>query len=64
VAKHYSPKEKIFALPMTLGYYVMYYNNNIFDKFGVSYPKDGMTWDDVAALAKKVSHLESGLVNI
>lgn len=39
----------------------IYYNKDIFDKFGVAYPKDGMTWDDVYELAKKLTREEGGV---
>jgi len=34
---------------------VLYYNKDIFDKFGVDYPEDGMTWNEVEALAREVN---------
>jgi len=40
----------VFVLPST-----MYYNKDIFDKFGVPYPKDGMTWDELYELSKQLS---------
>jgi multiple sugar transport system substrate-binding protein len=52
---------KLYALPITTTNLVLYYNKTIFDKFGVSYPQDGMTWEDVIELAKKVSRIESGV---
>jgi multiple sugar transport system substrate-binding protein len=39
----------------------MYYNKDLFDKFGVPYPKDGMTWDDVYEIAKKMTRTEDGV---
>ncbi|TNJ65787.1 extracellular solute-binding protein [Paenibacillus hemerocallicola] len=41
---------------------VLYYNKSLFDKFGVPYPKDGMTWDEVYEIAKKMSRTEGGVV--
>ncbi|MDF2719143.1 MAG: transporter substrate-binding protein, partial [Paenibacillus sp.] len=38
-----------------------YYNKSIFDKFGVAYPKDGMTWEQVLDTAKKVTRNEGGI---
>jgi ABC-type glycerol-3-phosphate transport system substrate-binding protein len=38
----------------------LYYNKDLFDKFGVPYPKDGMTWDDVYETARKLTHMEGG----
>jgi multiple sugar transport system substrate-binding protein len=39
---------------------VLYYNKNIFDKFGVPYPKDGISWDEVYALAQRTTRSEGG----
>ncbi|RKN83801.1 carbohydrate ABC transporter substrate-binding protein [Paenibacillus ginsengarvi] len=44
---------KLYALPVSNLTQVMYYNKGLFDKFGVPYPKDGMTWDETLELAKK-----------
>lgn len=46
---------KIYGLPVFNNNMVLYYNKDIFDKFGVSYPKDGMTWDETLELAKKLT---------
>ncbi|GAA3410697.1 hypothetical protein GCM10020370_55990 [Paenibacillus hodogayensis] len=48
------------GLPSYLNYHVLYYNRDIFDKFGVAYPKNGMTWDETYDLARKVTRLEGG----
>lgn len=52
---------KLFGLPFTMNKYALYYNKDIFDKFGVAYPKDGMTWDEIYELAKKVTRVENGV---
>ncbi|MDF2713096.1 MAG: extracellular solute-binding protein family 1 [Paenibacillus sp.] len=39
---------------------VVYYNKDLFDKFGVAYPKDGMSWDEMYELAKKMSRIDGG----
>jgi multiple sugar transport system substrate-binding protein len=49
------------ALPWSYLPLSLYYNKSIFDKFGVPYPKDGMTWDEVADLARKLSRTENGV---
>lgn len=41
---------------------VLYYNKDLFDKFGQDYPKDGMTWDEVYDVAKKMSRVEGNEV--
>lgn len=55
-----SDKGELFGLPINVNYHAMYYNKDIFDKFGTPYPEDGMTWEQVVALAKKVSRKEDG----
>ncbi|WP_282935947.1 extracellular solute-binding protein [Paenibacillus sp. RC67] len=50
----------LYGLPVNGGGLVLYYNKDIFDKFGVAYPADGMTWEDLLALSKKVTKNEGG----
>jgi multiple sugar transport system substrate-binding protein len=56
-----SGKEQLIGLPLKMQFSALYYNKDIFDKFGVSYPKDGMTWEDVRELARKVTRMENGV---
>ena len=52
----------MYGLPVftnTLGFF---YNKDLFDKFGVAYPKDGMTWDEVKELARRLSRTEGETV--
>ncbi|CAG7644200.1 ABC transporter substrate-binding protein [Paenibacillus allorhizosphaerae] len=53
--KLYSDRGELFALPYSFNFEVLYYNKSIFDKSGIPYPKDGMTWEDVIALGKKLT---------
>lgn len=39
---------------------VLYYNIDLFDKFGVDMPIDGMTWDEVYAMAQTLTRSEGG----
>ncbi|TMV47395.1 extracellular solute-binding protein [Paenibacillus mesophilus] len=52
---------KLYFLPVTNLVQVMFYNKGIFDKFGVPYPKDGMTWDEVGELNRKMTRSEGGV---
>ncbi|CAG7647446.1 ABC transporter substrate-binding protein [Paenibacillus allorhizosphaerae] len=54
-------RQDIVALPYSRSFAVLYYNKEIFDKFGVPYPKDGMTWEQATELAKKVTRLDNGV---
>jgi len=51
----------IYGLPVYNNTMTMFYNKDLFDKFGVAYPKDGMTWDDLYDLAKKMARTEGGV---
>lgn len=46
---------KQVALPVSTGFYVLYYNKDIFDAAGVEYPGNDMTWEEFEELAKKVT---------
>jgi multiple sugar transport system substrate-binding protein len=60
-ARSGSAKKELFGIPFGMTFNVNYYNKDIFDKFGVSYPKDGMTWDETIELARKVARTEGGV---
>ncbi|UUZ84719.1 extracellular solute-binding protein [Paenibacillus sp. P26] len=47
--------DQMTGLPVNMMTMGLFYNKDIFDKFGVPYPKDGMTWDQVAELSKKLT---------
>ncbi|MEF3302675.1 ABC transporter substrate-binding protein [Paenibacillus sp. GYB003] len=59
--KIWGEKGEVFGLPFWMNYSVLYYNKDIFDKFGVSYPKDGMTWDGAIELSRSLSRTEGGI---
>lgn len=46
---------KQVALPVSTGFYVLYFNKDIFDAAGVDYPGNDMTWTEFEELAKKVT---------
>ncbi|TMV44943.1 extracellular solute-binding protein [Paenibacillus mesophilus] len=63
VMKDMTTDQMVFGIPYqnaSLGY-VLYYNKDIFDKFGIPYPKDGMTWDDTYELAKRLTRVEGSV---
>lgn len=45
----------IYMLPVTNSSQVMYYNKGIFNTFGVPYPENGMTWEETAELANRMT---------
>jgi multiple sugar transport system substrate-binding protein len=56
-----SEKGELYALPYANNLNALYYNKDIFDKFGVPYPKDGMLWEDAIELAKKVTRKDNDI---
>jgi multiple sugar transport system substrate-binding protein len=61
--KDANPDGALLGLPKgLLKPYVLFYNKDLFDKFGVPYPKDGMTWDQVYELAKKMTRTDGETV--
>jgi len=59
--KKFGPNGELYGLPLSTNYGVMLFNKEIFDKFGVAYPKDEMTWSQTLDLAKKVTRTEGGI---
>lgn len=51
----------LFGIPYNVNFNALYYNKDIFDKFGVGYPKDGMTWEETIELGKKLTRNEGGV---
>jgi len=39
----------------------LFYNKDLFDRYGVPYPKAGNTWDDLMETAKKLSRSDGGV---
>jgi multiple sugar transport system substrate-binding protein len=56
-----SENSYLMGVPYTMHFNALYYNKDIFDKFGASYPKDGMTWQELTEVAKKVTRQEDGV---
>ena len=46
---------KIYALPFRSDFWVVYYNKDIFDKAGVPYPTNDMTYPEFDATARKLT---------
>lgn len=51
---------KAYFLPIQLEGMVLYYNKSVFDKFGIPYPSDGMTWEQMWDKAKQMTRKEAG----
>ncbi|CAG7648330.1 hypothetical protein PAESOLCIP111_05575 [Paenibacillus solanacearum] len=54
-------RSDLVAIPYTRHFSALYYNKDIFNKFGVPYPKDGMTWEQTYELGKKLTRNEGGI---
>lgn len=48
-------KNGLYGLPVRYATMLLYYNKDIFDKFGVEYPVDGMTWEETIALGNRLT---------
>jgi multiple sugar transport system substrate-binding protein len=59
--KNFAKNGELYSLPITLNTFATYYNKDVFDILGVPYPKDGMTWDDYAGLARKLTVQKDGI---
>ncbi|MCC2683967.1 MAG: family 1 extracellular solute-binding protein [Paenibacillaceae bacterium] len=58
--KRWGTNGELFALPFTRNLTALYYNKDLFDKFGVSYPKDGMNIEETISLSQKLTRTEDG----
>jgi multiple sugar transport system substrate-binding protein len=52
---------QVIGLPNGKVSYGLIYNKQLFDRFAVPYPKDGMTWDEAIQLAKRMTREENGV---
>ncbi|MDF2721587.1 MAG: family 1 extracellular solute-binding protein [Paenibacillus sp.] len=52
---------KRYGIPVMQNIAAMFYNKTIFDKFAAKYPNDLMTWNEVMALARKVTATDGGV---
>ncbi|GAA4863050.1 ABC transporter substrate-binding protein [Paenibacillus vulneris] len=54
-------QDYLAGLPAYTNSFALFYNKDIFDKFAIPYPKEGMYWDEVAELAKKLTRTDNGV---
>lgn len=52
--------DELFALPIWNDGFVTFYNREIFDRFGVDHPTDGMSWAESIALANEITRNDNG----
>ncbi len=51
---------KLYELPFRSDFWVMFYNKDVFDKAGVAYPTNDMTFEQYDALARSVTNTTPG----
>ncbi|CAG7629367.1 hypothetical protein PAESOLCIP111_03096 [Paenibacillus solanacearum] len=54
-------ESKLYGLPFTMNKYALFYNKDVFDRFGVPYPSNGMTWDEAYALSGKLTRVDGSV---
>ncbi|MBN1579739.1 MAG: sugar ABC transporter substrate-binding protein [Anaerolineae bacterium] len=57
----YTSEGSIWGIPVGVDLMVMYYNQDLFDQAGVSYPQAGWTWDDFLAAAMSIRDPEADI---
>lgn len=53
LAPYYRPDGKLEGMPLLENVFVLAYNKDLFDQFGVDYPTDDWTWEDLKEAAEK-----------
>ncbi|GBG09846.1 hypothetical protein PAT3040_04518 [Paenibacillus agaridevorans] len=62
VVQKYSPEEGVAAIPFSVNLPVIFYNKDIFDKFGASYPpNEQMSWNQAIEVGKSVTRSDNGV---
>lgn len=59
--KKFGAKGEMVALPFRMNIPALFYNKDIFDRFGIAYPKEGMTWEETIDLARKLTRDDGGV---
>lgn len=54
----------LYAIPKDFDLNAVWYNKEIFDEAGVSYPERGWTWDDMVDTARKLTDKEKGIYGL
>lgn len=52
---------RIMGIPIQYSPYGIWYNKEVFDKFGLEYPTERMTWDEVIEMAKQMTAERDGI---
>ncbi|MDF2651820.1 MAG: extracellular solute-binding protein family 1 [Paenibacillus sp.] len=59
--KSYGKNGELYGIPYTMNYGLLIYNKDIFEKFGVPYPKDGTKWEEIIDLSKRLTRVDGGV---
>ncbi|AEI43047.1 ABC transporter substrate-binding protein [Paenibacillus mucilaginosus] len=60
--KDFGENGEIYGIPYNSNQHILYYNKDVFDKFGVAYPSDEqMTWDQAFELGRQLTREEGGV---
>lgn len=52
---------ELYGLPVFNTNRLLFYNKELFNKFGVDYPTDGMSWDEAIEIGKRMTRMEDGV---
>lgn len=50
----------MWGIPVTNEKLVLLYNKDLFDQFGIPYPRDGATWEELIELGKQLTRNDNG----
>lgn len=53
---------KVPAMPTQLQTLALFYNKSLFDKFGVPYLTDSLTWDQLYDISRKLTRVDGGVI--
>jgi len=59
--KRIGAKGELYALPFYMDRMMLFYNKDLFEKFGVPYPTDDMKVDEFVGLVKRMTRLDGGV---
>ncbi|WP_409345526.1 ABC transporter substrate-binding protein [Paenibacillus sp. MBLB4367] len=57
----YGDQGQVYGFPFSVMRPQFFYNKTVFDAFGMAYPQNGMSWENILELSKKVSGTKDGV---
>lgn len=58
--KGYGNNGALYGLPFGMNHGATIYNKDLFERFGVPYPKETMTWEELVELSRKLTREDGG----